>query len=124
MATDPETSSKDAINAALHLFNRRWTLRILWELRERALLFRALQQACGDLSSSVLNTRLAELRDAQLVEHDPAAGYRLTAQGQALLVAFRPLLRWSRAWAQSLARPPARPAAKRAGVRTRSGRAS
>src|SRR3954464_14517272 len=91
--TDP--SAKDSLNAALELFHRRWTLRILWELRGAALNFRQLQAASGDLSASVLSPRPTELREALLVEHEPAdGGYQLTAQGRELLAAFEPLQRW------------------------------
>lgn len=105
-AADAPPSGKDALNAALELFHRRWTLRILWELRGdgASLNFRALQVACGDLSASVLNQRLAELREALLVEHDAGSGYRLSAQGQALLVAFEPLLKWAPRWAREVQR--------------------
>ncbi|MDR7271016.1 DNA-binding HxlR family transcriptional regulator [Pelomonas saccharophila] len=102
-ATEP-ASGKDAINAALELFHRRWTLRILWELRAEdvSLNFRALQAACGDLSASVLNQRLAELREALLVEHDPGSGYHLAPQGRSLLVAIAPLLKWAPQWAREV----------------------
>ena len=98
------SSTKDAINSALELFNRRWTLRILWELRDLPMNFRSLQAACGELSASVLNLRLAELREALLVEHDAGQGYRLSEQGRALLVAFEPLLHWAGPWARAVAR--------------------
>ncbi len=90
-------AAKDAINAALDLFNRRWTLRILWELREGPLTFRELQGAGGEISASVLSQRLAELREALLVEH-AGEGYTLTNQGQSLLAAVEPLQRWSLPW--------------------------
>ncbi len=91
-------AAKDAINAAVDLFHRRWVLRILWELRGDPLTFRALQAACADVSPSVLNQRLAELRAAQLVEHEPRSGYRLSAQGRDLVVAMQPLTRWAKRW--------------------------
>lgn len=91
-------AARDAINAAVDLFHRRWVLRILWELRGEPLTFRALRTACADVSPSVLNQRLAELRAAQLVEHEPRAGYRLTAKGQELVVAMQPLTRWAKRW--------------------------
>lgn len=98
-------STKDAINAALELFNRRWTLRILWELRGAALNFRQLQAECGDLSASVLSQRLAELREALLVEHEAAdGGYRLTEHGRSLLTAFEPLQKWAVPWASAVAK--------------------
>ena len=78
---------------------------MLWELRGDALNFRALQAACGDLSASVLSQRLGELREALLVDHDPAeGGYRLTAHGRALLAAFEPLQRWAVPWAADVAK--------------------
>ncbi len=103
-AGDAPPSGKDALNAALELFHRRWTLRILWELRAEGatLNFRALQAACGDLSASVLNQRLAELRGALLVEHDEGSGYRLSVQGRALLVAMAPLMQWAPRWARAV----------------------
>ena len=89
--------AKDAINQALDLFHRRWTLRVLWELRGPALTFRALQDACGGLSPTVLNQRLAELREAGLLASGDD-GYELTAIGRELLVAFEPLTRWAVRW--------------------------
>jgi DNA-binding HxlR family transcriptional regulator len=103
-AADAPASGKDALNAALELFHRRWTLRILWELRgdNATLTFRALQTACGELSASVLNQRLAELRAALLVAHDAGSGYRLAPQGRALLVALEPLMQWAPRWAREV----------------------
>jgi DNA-binding HxlR family transcriptional regulator len=89
--------------ALLDLLGRRMTLRILWELREgRRLTFRALQEA-AETNPSVLNARLAELREARLVEHG-ADGYGLTPQGQSLLATFLPLNAWAAAWAKALKR--------------------
>ena len=67
------------IMALLDLLGRRMTLRILWELRDGSLNFRALQEAAAT-NPSVLNARLAELREARLVEHGPD-GYGLTPRG-------------------------------------------
>jgi DNA-binding HxlR family transcriptional regulator len=74
----------------LDLLGRRWALRAIWELRGEPLTFRGLQARCGGVSSSVLATRLDELRDAGAVELTDA-GYRLSAEGRALLDAFPPL---------------------------------
>ncbi|MEQ1437857.1 helix-turn-helix domain-containing protein [Fontimonas sp. SYSU GA230001] len=85
----------------LDLLGRRWTLRVLWELRGEPLNFRALQAACSGMSPSVLNQRLAELREARLVE--PAdAGYALTVRGRELLALFEPVSRWAETWARDL----------------------
>jgi DNA-binding HxlR family transcriptional regulator len=87
------------IMVLLDLLGRRWTLRIVWELREEPRRFRELQQAIG-ASPTIVNTRLGELRDARLVELDEAAGYRLTALGRELLKLFLPLHLWSEKWAK------------------------
>jgi DNA-binding HxlR family transcriptional regulator len=86
------------VMALLDLLGRRWTLRVLWELRQEALTFRALQERCDAVSPSVLNQRLAELRDGGIVElHD--AGYGLTPEGRRLLEDLAPLDAWARRWA-------------------------
>ena len=90
------------IMAALDLLGRRWALRILWELREGALPFRALREACGDVSPAVLNTRLAELREAGLLE-STTGGYATTAAGRELCRALEPLSRWAQRWARQIA---------------------
>jgi DNA-binding HxlR family transcriptional regulator len=87
------------IMVLLDLLGRRWAMRVLWELRSEALSFRALQTACSGMSPSVLNQRLAELREARLVEAG-AAGYALTARGRELLELFAPLNRWAEDWAR------------------------
>lgn len=89
------------IMVLLDLLGRRWTLRIVWELRESSLRFRELQDLIG-ASPTIVNTRLAELREARLVELDEATGYRLTALGRELLQLFLPLHLWSEKWAKAL----------------------
>src|SRR5436305_8259284 len=86
------------IMALLDLLGRRWTLRILWELRETTLTSRALRQACDDASPTVLQARLAELRQAGFVELEPGSGYRLTAMGGELNATFLPLHRFAERW--------------------------
>jgi DNA-binding HxlR family transcriptional regulator len=78
------------------LLGRRGAQRILWELRVGPLTFRALQDA-AQTNPSVLNTRLRELRDVDLVDHD-AGGYRLTDSGRSLLIAMQPLSEWAQRW--------------------------
>lgn len=85
--------------ALLDLLGRRWALRVLWELRDDALLtFRELQTRCGDISSSVLNDRLSELRAAGIVDSGQEGGYRLTDEGRRLLAALMPLDAWAKRW--------------------------
>ena len=84
--------------ALLDLLGRRWTLRILWELRDGRLTFRELQAHCDAMSSSVLNQRLRELRAAEIVTLADTGGYELTAGGRALLDALLPLHAWAAQW--------------------------
>lgn len=99
----PVRGSKTArpIMALLDLLGRRWTLRVLWELRCGALSFRDLQARCDAMSPSVLNQRLAELRETLLVEAT-RAGYALTPRGAELLALFEPINRWAEQWGRAL----------------------
>lgn len=85
--------------AALDLLGRRWTLRIMWELRDGPLGARELRARCDAMSPSVLYQRLAELGAAGLIEQDPVSRYRLTALGDSLSAAIKPLDRWAQLWA-------------------------
>ena len=88
------------IMALLDLLGRRWTLRILWELRDGPETFRGLRARCDDMSPSVLNTRLRDLRSAGIVSPEGDAGYTLTTHGFELLRALKPLSHWAAAWAR------------------------
>ena len=90
------------IMVLLDLLGRRWVLRIVWELREKPRRFRELQDVIG-ASPTIVNSRLAELREAKLVELDAESGYRLTALGKDLLRLFLPLHLWSEKWAKAVA---------------------
>jgi DNA-binding HxlR family transcriptional regulator len=92
------SSSGRPIMALLDLLGRRWALRAIWELRDEPLLFRALQERCGGVSSSVLNQRLRELRAAGILDTGEG-GYSLTPEGRLLLEAYSPLDAWAERWA-------------------------
>lgn len=81
--------------AALALAGRRWALRVIWELRVGPLNFRALRAACGDVSPSVLQGRLHELRELQVIEKIPRLGYRLSTSGERLFQVLAQLDKWS-----------------------------
>lgn len=86
------------IMALLDLLGRRWTLRVVWELRDAPLTSRALREACDDASPTVINQRLAELREAGLIENLDAGGYRLTAGGRELMQLVLPLQTFADRW--------------------------
>ena len=80
-------SSKDnaAINQLLALLEARYSLRVLWALRDgHAQTFRLLQDSVGGITPNTLNTRIKELREAGLVTHG-SDGYVVTPAGADLL---------------------------------------
>ena len=88
------------IMALLDLLGRRWTLRIVWELRDGPLTSRALRTACDDASPTVMQARLSELREAGLVELSTGDGYRLTPLGRELMESFLPLHQFAERWSR------------------------
>jgi DNA-binding HxlR family transcriptional regulator len=86
------------LTVVFDLLGRRWALRVLWELREERLGFRALQARCDDMSSSVLRDRLRELVDSAIVDVDDDGRYGLSDDGRELLRALEPLSDWARQW--------------------------
>lgn len=90
------------IMALLDLLGRRWALGIIWQLQhDERLTFRALQEACGGVSPTVLNQRLRELRESHLVDLVEGEGYGLTPTGRELRRRLEPLVAWSKSWARA-----------------------
>ncbi|MDB5972281.1 MAG: transcriptional regulator, HxlR family [Hydrocarboniphaga sp.] len=90
------------INELLDLVGQRWTLRILWELRDGPSTFRGLQLRCGNLSPTVLNKRVQALRDADIVELT-TSGYALTTLGLELGIKLLDLTKWAERWSRKRA---------------------
>lgn len=86
------------IMAALDLLGRRWTLRILWELREERLGFRALQERCGKVSPTIISRRTRELRESAILDVDGDGRYGFTRLGRELLEVLAALNAWARKW--------------------------
>ncbi len=87
------------IMALLDLLGRRWTLRIIWELRGDALSYVDLRACCDAMSTSVLSQRLTELKDAGIITLNEG-NYTLTEDGRDLLQAMLPLNDWATRWAE------------------------
>jgi DNA-binding HxlR family transcriptional regulator len=85
------------IMALLDLLSRRWSLRILWELRGDALTSRALRAACDEASPTVLQSRLDELREAGFIAVGEP-GYALTPLGRQLFNTLMPLHGFAERW--------------------------
>lgn len=82
------------LSAVLDLLGRRWSLRLIWELRRDTVSFSALRERTG-ISPSVLSTRLTELIAAEVVERNPGHRYRLTGRGRELARLLYELNRWA-----------------------------
>lgn len=87
-------ASTRPVEDALELLGRRWTLRLVWELRRSTLTFSELRRRIG-ISPSVLSARLAELADAQVIERDGGKRYRLSGRGRELARVLYDLNRWA-----------------------------
>src|SRR3954469_12118267 len=90
------------IMALLDLLGRRWTLRIVWELREGPLTSRALRSACDEASPTVVQARLTELREGGLIELVQGDGYSLTELGRDLRETVLPLNRFAERWSKQI----------------------
>ena len=91
---------------ALDLLGRRWTLRVLWELRDDGLTYRELAARIPGMSTSVLTDRLRELRAAGLAEHERGTGYRLSSHGRDLAALLEPLEEWAAQRREPVSDPP------------------
>jgi len=87
--------------AALDLLGRRWSLRMLWELRDGPLGARSLRERCDGMSPSVLYDRIGDLRGAGLIVQRDDQRYELSELGRSLGTALNPLDQWARRWAKT-----------------------
>ncbi len=95
------SNSGIAIMAVFDLLGRKWNMRIMWELNSNILSFRGLQQQCGGMSPSVLNTRIKQLTEAELV-FKTSEGYKLTGLGLSLMNTLDPLRAWAAKWEKEI----------------------
>lgn len=99
-------SSKEtaAIGQLLGLLESRYAMRVLWALRDgHAQTFRLLQDSVGTITPNTLNTRIKELREANLLTHG-GDGYALTAAGADLLKRMGELQAFANKWSTGLAK--------------------
>ena len=99
-------SSKDntAVSQLFDLLESRYALRVLWALRDgHPQTFRLLQDSVGGVTPNTLNTRLKELRAADLIDHG-GNGYGLTKTGLDLLKRLSDLQAFSNKWVAAQAR--------------------
>jgi DNA-binding HxlR family transcriptional regulator len=99
-------SSKEntAVAQLLTLLEARYALRVVWALRDgHPQTFRLLQDSVGGITPNTLNTRIKELREANLLGHD-GEGYHLTPAGSELARRLADLQGFAARWSQSQAR--------------------
>jgi len=99
-------STKDnaAVGQLFALLESRYALRVLWALKDgHAQTFRLLQDSVGGITPNTLNTRLKELRAANLVNHG-SDGYVLTNAGADLLKRMSDLQAFAGKWATAQAK--------------------
>ncbi len=85
----------------LDVLGQRWTLRLLWELSHQRATFRALRSRCDEVSPTLLNKRLKDLRRLALVDLN-SDGFGLTRHGISLTKKLATLDLWADEWAAFL----------------------
>lgn len=100
---EPVRGSKTGkpIMALLDLLGRTWSLGIIWNLHKSPCTFRQLQHECENISPTLLNKRIRELRATAIVEKT-SKGYSLTHLGKELFQLIQPLGDWSISWNKSI----------------------
>ena len=89
------------IMALFDLLGRNWALGIIWNLQTGSSTFRELQERCESISPSILNNRIKELREVDIIERTND-GYQLTQLGKELMELLRPFGEWSWVWSKEV----------------------
>lgn len=101
MGTDPVVCDR-ALTQVFSLLGKRWTGMIIGVLLEGPRRFAEIARSMPQITDGMLSSRLAELREAGLVERRIIEGppvatlYQLTPSGQALRPALQALMEWAR----------------------------
>lgn len=95
------SDSGTPMNALFDLLGRRWALGVLWNLGDGPATFRELQERCGTVSPSILNSRIKDLREAGIIENTDR-GYALTKRGRELREIVVPIGKWAIAWSEEV----------------------
>ncbi|MGA8516305.1 MAG: winged helix-turn-helix transcriptional regulator [Burkholderiaceae bacterium] len=93
-------SAKDnaSVNQLFDLLESRYAIRVLWALKDgHPQTFRLLQDSVGGITPNTLNTRLKEMRAANLITHGDR-GYGLTTNGADLMRRMNELSAFATKW--------------------------
>jgi len=100
-------SSKDnqaAMQQLMALLEARYAIRVIWALRDgHPQTFRLLQDSVGGITPNTLNTRIKELREAGLMQHN-GDGYSVTTSGTDLLKRLADLQPFAARWVAAQAK--------------------
>lgn len=95
------SQSGSPIMALFDLLGRSWAMGVIWNLQNGHSTFRELQERCESISPSILNSRIKDLREADIVERT-LEGYQLTQRGKALIELLLPFKDWSLVWSEEV----------------------
>lgn len=95
---------KPAISQLFDLLESRYALRVLWALRDgHPQTFRLLQDSVGGITPNTLNTRIKDLRQADLLDHG-SGGYFLTSSGADLVKRLSDVQAFATRWVAARAK--------------------
>jgi DNA-binding HxlR family transcriptional regulator len=89
------------IMALFDLLGIPWAMGVIWQLQNGPYTFRELQKRCESISPSILNSRIKDLKEANIVERT-LDGYQLTKRGNELIKLLLPFREWSMDWAKEV----------------------
>jgi len=89
------------IMALFDLLGRSWAMGVIWQLQEGPYTFRELQERCESISPSILNSRIKDLKEADILERS-LEGYQLTERGNELIRVLLHFGDWSWNWAEEV----------------------
>lgn len=95
------SQSGSPIMALFDLLGRSWAMGVIWNLQNGPSTFRELQERCESISPSILNDRIKDLREADIVERT-LDGYQLTQRGKVLIELLLPFKDWSLVWSEEV----------------------
>ncbi len=103
--TDP-IEGTTFVRAALKVLEGKWTLPILWQLRENPQRYGDLRRAIPEVSDKVLTQHLRDLVRDGLVEREvmpakpPQVSYRFSTYGRTLIPVLQTLCAWGKLYVE------------------------
>lgn len=106
MTQIPENSKEcDGLKTVLGVIGDRWSVIILWRVKESPQRFVDIQKALG-VNSRTLTQRLQALEEAGMIErreykeYPPRTEYSITPKGAAVAPIYNEMMRWSKEYGE------------------------